>query len=35
VRFRYDLGIALQVLRAEGSEDFIDGGHSRVPPLPD
>ncbi len=35
VRFRYALGIALQVLRAEGSEDLIEGGHGRVPPLPD
>ena len=35
VRFRHDLGIALQVLRAEGSEDLIDCGHDLSPPLPD
>jgi hypothetical protein len=35
VRFRHDLGIALQVLRAKGSEDLIDGGHDLSPPLPD
>jgi hypothetical protein len=35
VCFRDEMGIALQVLGAEGSEDLIDGGHSRVPPLAD
>jgi len=33
VCFRHDLGVALQVLRAKGSEDLIDGGHGLVPPL--
>lgn len=32
VDMRHGLGIAFQVLRAEGSEDLIDGGHGRVPP---
>jgi len=35
VRFRHDLGIALQVLGAEGSEDLIDCGHGPAPPSPD
>jgi hypothetical protein len=35
VCFRHDLGIAFQVLRAEGSKDLIDGGHGPAPPLPD
>jgi hypothetical protein len=35
VGFRHDLGIAFQVLGAEGSEDLIDGGHGPTPPLPD
>jgi hypothetical protein len=35
VYFRHDLGIAFQVIGAEGSEDLIDCGHGRVPPLPD
>ena len=35
VCFRHDLGIAFQVLGAEGSEDLIDCGHGRVPPSPD
>ena len=29
------LGIAFQVLGAEGSEDLIDGGHGLGPPSPD
>jgi hypothetical protein len=28
-------GITLKVLRAEGGEDFMDGGHDRVPPSRD
>ena len=35
VYFRHDLGVALEVLGAKGSEDLIDGGHGPVPPLPD
>jgi hypothetical protein len=35
VCFRHDLGIALQVLGAEGSEDLIDCGHGPAPPSPD
>ena len=35
VCFRHDLGIAFQVLGAEGSEDLIDCGHGPTPPLPD
>jgi hypothetical protein len=35
VCIRHDLGIAFQVLRAEGSEDLIDCGHGPSPPLPD
>ena len=35
VYFRHDLGIAFQVLGAEGSEDLIDCGHGPSPPLPD
>ena len=35
VCFRHDLGIAFQVLGAEGSEDLIDCGHGPSPPLPD
>jgi hypothetical protein len=35
VYFRHNLGIAFQVLRAEGSEDLIDCGHGPSPPLPD
>jgi hypothetical protein len=35
VCFRHEMGVALQVLGAEGLEDLIDGGHGRVPPLPD
>ena len=35
VYFRHELGIAFQVLGAEGSEDLIDCGHGLVPPLPD
>lgn len=34
VCFRHDLGIAFQVVGAEGSEDVIDGGHGLSPPLP-
>jgi hypothetical protein len=33
--FRHDLGIAFQVLGAEGSEDLIDRGHGLAPPSPD
>ena len=32
VCIRHDLGIAFQVLGAEGSEDLIDGGHGLTPP---
>jgi hypothetical protein len=32
VCFRHDLGVAFQVLRAEGPEDLIDCGHGPVPP---
>jgi hypothetical protein len=35
VGFRHDLGIALQVLRAKGSEDLIDCGHGPSPPSVD
>jgi hypothetical protein len=35
VYIRHDLGVAFQVLRAEGSEDLIDCGHGPTPPLPD
>jgi hypothetical protein len=35
VYFRHNLGIAFQVLGAEGSEDLIDCGHGPSPPLPD
>ena len=35
VYIRHDLGVAFQVLRAEGSEDLIDCGHGPIPPLPD
>ena len=35
VCFRHEMGVALQVLGAEGLEDLIDCGHGRVPPLPD
>lgn len=35
VYFRHEMGIAFQVLRAEGSEDFIDCGHGLGPPSPD
>jgi hypothetical protein len=35
VYFRHNLGIAFQVLGAEGSEDLIDCGHGPTPPLPD
>jgi hypothetical protein len=34
VWLRHELGVAFQVLRAEGSEDLIDGGHGLVPPSP-
>ena len=32
VCFRHDLGVAFQVLGAEGLEDLIDWGHGLVPP---
>ncbi len=35
VCIRHYLGVTFQVLRGEGLEDFIDCGHSQVPPLPD
>jgi hypothetical protein len=35
VCFRHEMGIALQVLGAESSEDLIDCGHGPSPPLPD
>ena len=35
VYFRHSLAVARQVLGAEGSEDFIDGGHGLSPPSPD
>jgi hypothetical protein len=35
VCFRHEMGIAFQVLGAEGSEDLIDCGHGPTPPLPD
>jgi hypothetical protein len=35
VCFGHDLGVAFHVLRAEGPEDFIDGGHGPVPPSRD
>lgn len=35
VCFRHQVGVALEVLRAEGAKDFIDGGHDRVPPSRD
>ena len=35
VCFRHEMGIALQVLGAEGLEDLIDGGHGPSPPLSD
>jgi hypothetical protein len=35
VYFRHNLGIALQVLGAEGSKNLIDCGHGPIPPLPD
>ncbi len=35
VYVRHCLGIAFQVLGAEGSEDLIDCGHGLGPPLPD
>ena len=35
VCFRHDLGVALEVLGAEGAEDLIDWGHGLVPPSPD
>ena len=35
VCFRHAVGIALEVLGAEGCKDFTDGGHGRVPPLRD
>ena len=35
VSFRHRVGVALEVLRAEGAKDFIDGGHGRVPPSRD
>lgn len=35
VCFRHDLGVAFQVLGAEGAKDFIDWGHGLVPPSPD
>ncbi len=34
VCFRHDLGIAFQVLGAEGSKDLIDCGHGLSPPSP-
>ena len=33
VGFRHQVGIAFEVLGAEGCKDLIDGGHDRVPPL--
>jgi hypothetical protein len=35
VCFRHEMGIALQVLGAEGLEDLIDCGHGLGPPLAD
>jgi hypothetical protein len=35
VCFRHNLGIAFQILGAEGSEDLIDCGHGLGPPSPD
>ena len=35
VCFRHGLGIAFQVLGAEGSKDLIDWGHGLAPPSPD
>ena len=35
VCFRHEMGVAFQVLRAEGPEDLIDCGHGPTPPLPD
>jgi hypothetical protein len=35
VCFRHEMGVALQVLGAEGLEDLIDCGHGLVPPLAD
>jgi hypothetical protein len=35
VYIRHDLGVAFQVLRAEGSEDLIDCCHGPTPPSPD
>jgi len=35
VYIRHDLGVAFQVLGAEGSEDLIDCGHGPIPPLRD
>jgi hypothetical protein len=32
MEMRRGLTVALEVLRGEGSEDLIDGGHGRVPP---
>ena len=35
VCFRHQVGVALEVFRAEGAKDFIDGGHGRIPPSRD
>jgi hypothetical protein len=35
VSLRHCRGVTLKVLRAEGGEDFMDGGHDRVPPSRD
>ncbi len=35
VDFRHDLGVAFEVLGAEGAEDLIDCGHGPAPPSPD
>jgi len=35
VYMRHEVGVALEVFGAEGSEDLIDCGHGRVPPSPD
>jgi hypothetical protein len=35
VCFRHDVGVAFEVLGAEGPEDFINCCHGPVPPSPD
>ena len=35
VSLGHHAGVTLKVLRAEGGEDFMDGGHDRVPPSRD